>query len=518
MNPLHQRAMGAYYTPNDASTWMAEWLIADNATTLLEPSSGDGSFVGAALEIADVRGLTVHVHAVELDQHALDELVTDSRVTKIHGDFHQVEPFAVDGVLGNPPFVRFRHLAEGSCEAALATGEGAGVLVDPSGSTWMTFAVHAATFLRPGGRLALVLPADALYVRYARPFWSFMADRFGSLRVVRCRERIFPDLLQDVVLLLADRAGSSTKVIESELFASRVDLTRGHRPSQTSIEVAAVTSGEKPFVRALLGETHSGPLQTFLNNSVRADTYAKFNIGYVAGDKTFFHPDQTTQHEFQLPSRSLVPALRSGRQLRRAGARTSSLSSCSVGALWLPDEARLTKGEQRYIERGESMGVHTRYKTRIRRQWFVVPGVRVPDLVVPVFGELPKIMLNDTGVVASNSLVAGYWRQDVDPAAFLLCWYSSVTRLGIELSVHALGGGVLVVIPGEADAIRMPALPTRPAPVGLLERLDQALVDGDMQGAYTVGDAYLASLGWTTNDLEATKEMADMLLSWRVDR
>jgi adenine-specific DNA-methyltransferase len=518
MNPMLQRAMGAYYTPNDASTWMAEWLISDGVTTILEPSSGDGSFVDAVLEVADLRGMAVQVHAVELDESVLAALATNPRVSKIHSDFHEVEPFAVDGVIGNPPFVRFRHLTDGSREAALATGTQAGIAVDSSGSTWMTFAVHAASFLRPGGRLALVLPADALHVRYARPFWSFMANRFGSLRVVRCRERIFPDLLQDVVLLLAYRAGSSTKVIESDLFASRADLTSSLRPSRTAVEVTAVVSGEKPFAKALLGEAYASSVQAFLDNTVRADTYTKFNIGYVAGDKSFFHPEETTQHEYQLPSRSLVPALRSGRQLSRAGVRTSSLPSSSVGTLWLPDKARLTKGEQRYIEWGQSMGVHTGYKTGRRRPWYVVPGVRVPDLLVPVFGELPKIMVNDSGLVTSNSLVAGYWKQAVDPDRFLLCWYSSVTRLGIELSVHALGGGVLVVIPGEADAIRMPALPAQPAPGELIERLDQALVDGDIQGAYAVGDAYLASAGWATEDLAATKEMADLLLSWRVDR
>ncbi|MBV9823106.1 MAG: hypothetical protein JO144_12775, partial [Actinobacteria bacterium] len=452
MNPLLQRAMGAYYTPDDASTWMAEWLLRDGGVaTVLEPSSGDGSFVGAVLEVAERRELSVRVRAVELDPSALAALAPDPRVDRVHADFHRVEPAAVDAVIGNPPFVRLRHLPEGSGQAALTAAQRAGVPVEASGSTWMTFAIHAASFLRPGGRLALVLPADALYVRYARPFWSFLADRFGSLRVVRCRERIFPGLLQDVVLLLAQRAGSSTRTVESDLYASRADLTAGLRPSHSTVDVAAVLSGDKPFARALLGDTHAEALAGFLTGTVRADSYAKFNIGYVAGHKSFFHPEPATRREFRLPARSLLPALRSGRQLGRAGVRTSALPDGAVGTLWLPDPDRLTRGERRYLEWGESQGVHTGYKTGRRRPWYVVPGVRTPDLLVPVFGELPKLMLNDAGVVASNSLVAGYWKAPVDPDRFLLCWYSSLTRLGIELSVHALGGGVLVVIPGEAD-------------------------------------------------------------------
>jgi hypothetical protein len=64
----------------------------------------------------------------------------------------------------------------------------------------------------------------------------------------------------------------------------------------------------------------------------------------------------------------------------------------------------------------------------------------------------------------------------------------------------------------------MPALPAKPAPAGLIDRLDQALRHGDIVGAYAVGDTYLADAGWAPEDLVATKEMAQTLLSWRVDR
>lgn len=517
--PDLQRAMGAYYTPGDASAWMAQWLLGDGVRTVLEPSSGDGAFVAALVRAAEPKGVDLLVHAVELDAAVL-ETIPERGVRKVHSDFHLVHPFPVDAAIGNPPFVRFRHLSDDAREVARRAGSAAmgGVRVDRSGSIWMTVVLHAATFLRPGGRLAFVLPADALYVRYAQPFWNFMAHRFGTLRVVRCRERIFPDIFQDVVVLLADRSGSSTHVIESELYATRFALTEGHEPERVTIAVADVLDGSRPFVKALLGEKFGSSLQSFEQRTVRADTYAKFNSGYVDASKAYFHPSAATQCTFDLPARSLRAAAKNARPMAGAGYSTSSLPPGATHSLWLPDVDNLTPGELRYIAAGEKVGVHTGFKTRNRRPWYRVPDVRVPDLLLPVFGELPKMMLNEAGLVASNSVLLGFWRQPVDPSTFILAWYSSPTRLGIELSVHSLGGGVLVVVPREADSIRMPRLPELPPRRELLDQLDEALRAKDLPSAYRVGDAYLLEAGWPEDELATARQMADVLRSWRVDR
>ena len=56
-------------------------------------------------------------------------------------------------------------------------------MMDPSGSLWMPFLLHAMRFLSIGGRLSFVLPYEFTYVRYARPLWGMLRDKFGSLRV-----------------------------------------------------------------------------------------------------------------------------------------------------------------------------------------------------------------------------------------------------------------------------------------------------------------------------------------------
>jgi hypothetical protein len=89
-----------------------------------------------------------------------------------------------------------------------------------------------------------------------------------------------------------------------------------------------------------------------------------------------------------------------------------------------------------------------------------------------------------------------------------MLWYSSVTRLGIELSVHSLGGGVLVMVPREGDSVMMPKPVGKKVPSALLKKLNKALQANDMKAAYEIGDDYLLNAGWNQDDISKCKKLA----------
>src|SRR5271156_4015331 len=138
-----QRLSGAYYTPSDAAGFMAAWVLRGQPSLVLEPSFGDGVFIKALRAAAGRAGLDVAVAGVEKSEDAYQSFgpwLDGDR--PIWADFHGVAPFPVDAVIGNPPFVRFRHLPAAEAQRGLAAGEAAlGGPVDTSGSTWLTFAV-----------------------------------------------------------------------------------------------------------------------------------------------------------------------------------------------------------------------------------------------------------------------------------------------------------------------------------------------------------------------------------------
>ncbi len=68
----------------------------------------------------------------------------------------------------------------------------AGVILTGLASSWAAFTVHSALFLKPGGRLGLVLPAELLSVNYAAEVRRFLLERFAAVDLVMFTERIFP--------------------------------------------------------------------------------------------------------------------------------------------------------------------------------------------------------------------------------------------------------------------------------------------------------------------------------------
>jgi adenine-specific DNA-methyltransferase len=522
-NPINQstqRGLGAYYTCPNTAEHMAAWAMRRPGMRILEPSFGSGIFLRAAKRIANRRfGDDVTIIGAELSPEEYErakESLNTTRDTAHLGDFLAMPLTKVDAVIGNPPYVRLRHLPKEQAHAANTVAARAlGHPMDASGSIWMPFVLRCMEFLNKGGRMALVLPFELTYVKYARPLWRKLSESFSHLTVVRVRERIFPEILQDVVILYADGFSGETSKVEFCAYETISELLSESRGKRSTLSAGSLIEGNRDFIRAHLDSGLQQLLDTKLHDSTESlSGHCTFNIGYVSGHKEFFHPSPATQAEWSLPPRSLTTALVSGRAMKGAGLLTSQIEKNRIGKLFLPS-TKLTRAEKAYIQHGEEQGVNLGYKCRIRSPWYIVPGVRVPDLMLSVFAEKPVLMNNDAGVVATNSLLAGFLKNGCSAESFITAWYSSLTLLGCEMQVHSLGGGVLVLIPGEVAKVRIPR--NIRASSSHLRKLNSALIKGDLQLAYEVGDDFVLkkALGLSASEIDLVRNGVARLRHWR---
>ena len=501
---------------------MAAWVLEDAPHTVLEPCFGDGTFLHALNKVSTDLGRTPpELIGVEIDEQAFARTVgigVLQPANAILNDFLRVDPIEVDAVIGNPPYVRLRHMA--APEAGVATEAATaqlGIDMDPSGSLWMPFVAHAVPFVRPGGRLALVLPLDATYVRYARPLWSYLATQFGELQVIRSRARVFPDILQDVVILMANNKGATCNSVRYRAYSQIADFLMDSPEVEVDISISSIVEGGRPFVWA-----HIKPeLRQLLDNVIAPNIIptrekARFNIGYVAGDKSYFHPSIDTRNRFGLHDESLIRTLSSSRSLRGAGLYTSGMPDNSTANLFYPSVSKsgMSDPDLAYIKYGEQLGVDQRYKCRVRDPWYKVPYVKSPDVVLTVFTERPILAVNDDGIAASNSLLCGYL-DGIDAPSFAARWYTSVTLLHIEAEVHSLGGGVMILVPRETGNIRI--VNHADVPKSGLAEVNRCLAEGDVEGAYRVGDSVVLkeTLGLTDTELDLVYEGIESLAYWR---
>ena len=107
------RALGAYYTPPIAAQFLARWALRDHGERVLEPSMGNGAFL-QALRLEDARRrLSAEIWGVEMARDTFESTAASGLIEPgraIRDDFLSVAPFKVHAVVGNPPYVRLRHV------------------------------------------------------------------------------------------------------------------------------------------------------------------------------------------------------------------------------------------------------------------------------------------------------------------------------------------------------------------------------------------------------------------------
>ncbi|MDQ1300761.1 MAG: hypothetical protein QG637_681, partial [Chloroflexota bacterium] len=107
-----KKRQGAFFTSGDIAHYLTRRVVENENQEILEPSFGDGSFVDAIIDLYCEMGwkksLKKNIHAVEIREDAIAQYNSNPFVdfeNFIPGDFLSVEPFPVDVVIGNPPYV-----------------------------------------------------------------------------------------------------------------------------------------------------------------------------------------------------------------------------------------------------------------------------------------------------------------------------------------------------------------------------------------------------------------------------
>jgi adenine-specific DNA methylase len=215
------KTLGAFYTDTQVADFLVWWAIRSPHDTVMDPSFGGGVFLRSACErLLQLGGDPAdQVSGVEVDPavHAriAEKLADEFGVCRERlrlSDFFQI-PWAnvpkVEVIVGNPPFIRYQRFTGEVRKVALARSAAAGVRLPELCSSWAPFLVHSAATLRPGGRLAMVVPMEIAHAAYARPVLDYLRSSFGKSTFLTFRKKLFPDLSEDTLLLLAEDKGAT---------------------------------------------------------------------------------------------------------------------------------------------------------------------------------------------------------------------------------------------------------------------------------------------------------------------
>lgn len=464
-----QKHRGGYYTPDVIGQALAQWAIRSTGARVLEPSAGDGQLVAAAAQHVASRG---HITAIELHAEEAQKIAArgGAETAVIVGDFfrwyqeHRPDG-AFDAVLGNPPFIRYQHFREEHRCAAFALMREEGLHPSRLTNAWLPFVAVATRALRPGGRLALVVPAELLQVTYAAELREYLARTYSHLTVVTFRRIVFDGIQQETILLLGvreDSPGARMTFVELEgLDDLCVDCLTATDPVAVDLDHAREKWTQyylSPVELALIRELETSAQFT------RLGRLAEIDVGIVTGRNDFFvlTEKEARQHGVRdwcvpLVGRSAqIPglALRREEWERMAAAN----GKCLLLQLGNRDRYALSAAALAYVELGEGAGFAEGYKCRIRLpRWWNVPTTWVPQaFLLRQIYDGPRVIVNRAEATCTDTIHRVRIKQGVDPSNLAAASMNSLTFAFAEIRGRSYGGGVLELEPTEAEGLPFP--------------------------------------------------------------
>ena len=514
--------------PTTLKAALVQWALRADSDVALDPICGDGALLAAAATRllalgASPSAVADQLHGYDTDGEACARTIRRLRsVTGVtsrlihHQSFLCAEPRsrlpfqrggapAVTAVIG---VVRSDGRAGGPAQRrqARAVAAEAGIDLPDTAAPWAALLVHAASCVRAGGRLALLVPSAILQAQYAGAVRGYLAQLFPALTVVTF-ERPVPGVGEAILLLGDGAAAPGVRALRvrdaGELSAARL----------ADAATTAVAEAPLRWSGASLPTPGHALLQTLQRDGVlrRLGDLAHINPGIVTGANRFFVLNAATAKRVNPDFlRPLIAATRDAEGLIFQTGDWERVRTAGQGCflLTIPTDAAIDKATKAYLAQGEHDGVPARSTCRRRPVWYRLPAADQPAaLLTYLCRRWPRMLLNEAGVTHANALHSVQPRAGINVTALVASFHSTATLLGCELLGRRYGAGVLQLEPAEAANLLV-AYPAddRERISGLLPQLDAlwrrgreadaiALVDDEvLTRAFKVDSAVVAEL------------------------
>src|SRR5690606_29813678 len=210
----------------------------------------------------------------------------------IHSDFHD---FCIntkkrfDLIIGNPPYIRYQYFDKQQQKFAAEIFDKANLKYSKLTNAWVSFVVGSSLLLKEQGKIGFVLPAEILQVSYAQTLREFLAHFYNKINIISFEKLVFPDIQQEVVLLLCEKNNSKTHLIEHLELKDAEELE--------ALDVLKLKSPKKKidfksnkWTFYFLEQNEIDFLEKLQNDKIipRLKEYAKVEVGITTGSNPFF--------------------------------------------------------------------------------------------------------------------------------------------------------------------------------------------------------------------------------------
>ena len=493
-----RKARGAFFTPPELARELARCTIDFPTARVFEPSCGEACFLAAAWQRLIDLGASGTSASAQLFGCELHEASASAALGRLNSmgasasievcDFFNLDGRArYDVIVGNPPYIRYQDFSGKVRDRALACSRQVGVNLTSLCSSWAPFLAVCVSMLVSGGNLGMVLPAELLTVGYASPVRKLLVSSFSSLEITMFDERVFPEVQEEIILLVARGKGASC--------GGNVGLRRlTNLASSEPIYEGTVGVGLDGSRWSSLLRAGAFAHETAADGFCTLGDWGRVSLGAVTGDNGFFALSKQEMGGLGLEETDAVKIVPPGSQhLRQLVYGPEQEEACDKAGmatrLFRPRADSLSGEVLAYLAAGQTRGVSERYKCRVRTPWWRVPLPAHPaDLLFTYMNDAaPQLCDNQCEAFHLNSVHGVYLHDDVRalgkellPIAAL----NSLTALSAELEGRQYGGGLLKMEPREAALLKVPTPASVKELAGQLRYARPVVLDALKKGGF----------------------------------
>ncbi len=528
-NASKEKLRGGFYTPEPIASFILKWAFNGKSNSdILEPSCGDGVFLE---EIKKKNCKYKSVTAIELDKLEAEKSkninLLNSKI--INSDFHQFcinTELRFDLIIGNPPYIRYQYFDKDQQKYASSIFRRAGLKYSKLTNAWVSFVVGSSLLLKEKGKIGFVLPAELLQVSYAQPLREFLAQFYNKINIVSFEKLIFPNIQQEVILLLCEKNKSNSHLIE-HLELKNAEELQNLDVSKLKIPKKKIDFKSNKWTFYFLDQKEIDFLERLQTERIipRFGVYAKVEVGITTGANPFFtvplsivqfynlekYAKPLVGRSVQVPS--VIFTYKDWVKNQNSEARTHLLT--------FPPMSKLngSSGARDYIAWGEETGVNEGYKCSIREEWQIVPSQRISDaLFIRRNHSYPKLIINDTQAFTTDTMHRVTVKTNAKIKALTASYYNSLSFAFSEICGRSHGGGVLELMPNEVERILLPYKSTNSE---LLPEIDKMIRNKkDISELLKITNKVILkdNYGLATSDIELADKIWKKLSNRRLNR
>lgn len=528
-NATAKKLRGGFYTPEPIASFILKWGINGSSDyDILEPSCGDGVFLE---QLKEQNYSFQSVTAIELDEEEAEksEQINLDDKTVINTDFHlycneTTEKF--DLVVGNPPYIRYQYFDKEQQEEAAQIFKKAGLKYSKLTNAWVSFVVGSSLLLKEKGKIGFVLPAELLQVSYAKPLRGFLAHFYNKINIISFEKLVFPDIQQEVVLLLCEKNGDETHLIEHLELKDASDLERLD-VSKLKSPTKKIDFKSNKWTFYFLEQEEIDFLENIAQkrNIQTIGKYANVEVGITTGANNYFTVPYSIVRFYQLDDFAKPMVGRSvqvdGVVFTKKDWLLNQQSEAKSNLLVFPPKDKLNghSGAKEYIEYGESINIHKGYKTSIRDDWFVIPSIKLSDaLFIRRNNLFPRLILNEANAYTTDTMHRVFIKETTNKNAFIASFYNSLSLAFSEIVGRSYGGGVLELMPSEAGQILLPYQENNDELLKVIDKMMRNSGDIDEILKLTNQKILKEGFGFTDKEIELADSIWRKLSARRLNR